>query len=44
LAGESPAAGKGQESDGSGEDILLTLGESKEGLNDGDEGEGYDVV
>jgi len=37
-------AGKGNESDGSGEDILLALGVHRDESNDGEEGDGYDVV
>ena len=44
LAGVSLEAGKGIESNGSGEDILLALGVHRDEANDGDEGDGYDVV
>lgn len=37
-------AGKGKEFDCSGEDILLALGVHRDEANDGEEGDGYDVV
>lgn len=43
MAGVSLEAGKGIESDSSGEDILLALGVHRDEANDGEEGDGYDV-